>query len=100
MTLADNTLFDVGPLIGGPFEGPGELFFAFTSTEPFKAVSLTMPDSDPLNTQFAAFAEIEPVPEPFIPLLMATGLLGLLRFGRSRRRTDGSRAGPHTRRWA
>jgi hypothetical protein len=84
MTLTDDTVFDVGPLIGGPFEKPGELFLAFTSTEPFKAVSLTMPDSDPLNTQFVAFAKIEPLPEPSTFLLMATGLLGLLRFGNSR----------------
>lgn len=79
MTLADGSLFDVGPLVGGPFEAPGELFFAFTSTEPFKAVSLDLADGDPLNTQFAAFASYQPVPEPATLLLVATGALAVAR---------------------
>lgn len=94
MTLADNSVFDVGSLIGGPFESPGELFFAFTSTEPFKAVSLTMPANDPLSTQFVAFGQIEPVPEPATLVLVATGVLArCLQSRRGGRRNAASRVG-------
>jgi hypothetical protein len=80
MTRADGSSFEVGPLVGGPFEAPGELFFAFTSTEPFTRVSLGLGANEPLQTQFVAFANVpNPVPEPSTLLLMSTGALLLSR---------------------
>jgi hypothetical protein len=86
MTLADGSLFDVGPLVGGPFEG--ELIFAFTSSDPFTTVSLDLDSDAPLRTQFAAFFSVpaSSVPEPTTFLLVAAGVLvsgrRLVRSGR------------------
>jgi hypothetical protein len=94
MTLVDDSVFDVGPLLGGSFENPGELIFGFISTEPFKGVSLSLPDADPLMTQFAVFADVPSVPEPTTLLLVATGALLSSRRAFRSHRQKGPRTGP------
>jgi hypothetical protein len=73
VTMANGRHYYVAPLAGGPFEHPGELFFAFSSTEPFTAVSVAGGDAE-LWTQFVGFYNV-PVPEAATGLLLGVGLL-------------------------
>jgi hypothetical protein len=79
MTLADGSFFTVGPLVGGPSNGG--LFFAFTSSEPFKAVSLDLDAGVIFRTDVAGFFNnpAPAVPEPSTLLLLAGGLLASAR---------------------
>jgi len=77
MTLADDSLFTVGPLVGG--QANGDLLFALLSSEPFKAVSLGLGTGEVFRTDVVGFfngpAQVTPVAEPSTLLLLAAGLL-------------------------